>query len=88
MLDGHCRQCLTEGWACLWSRVGERGEEAKVLHREGRGQRGPGCVWGEGSQKGRGKLPPQGGLFQERLSARGSGQGGESSESGYEKSIP
>lgn len=58
MLDGHCRECLTEGWACLWARVGERGEEAKVLHREGRGQRGPGCVWGEGSQEGHGKLPP------------------------------
>lgn len=58
MLDGRCRECLTEGWACLWGRVGDRGEEAKVLHREGRGQRGPGCVWGEGSQEGRGNLPP------------------------------
>lgn len=33
-------------------------------------------------------FPPQGGLFQERLSARGCGQGGESPESGYEHSIP
>lgn len=37
MLDSHCRESLTEGWAHIWGRVGERGEEAKGLHREGKG---------------------------------------------------
>ena len=51
--------------------------------REGRGVCGV-----RAARRAAGSFPHQGGPFQEQLSARGSGQGGESPESGYEHSIP
>lgn len=84
MLDSHCRESLTEGWARVWGR-GE-GRRPRVSTGRGRGQRGLGWVWGEGSQEGRGRFP-RGSLFQEPpVSSVWAGR--ESPESGYEQFVP
>lgn len=76
MLDSHCRESLTEGWACVWGRVGREGRRPGVSTGRGRGQRGLGWVWGEGSQEGRGEVPPQAACFRSLCQLGGLGREG------------
>lgn len=76
MLDSHCRESLTEGWARVWGRVGREGRRPRVSTGRGRGQRGLGWVWGEGSQEGRGEVPPEAACFRSLCQLGGVGREG------------
>lgn len=76
MLDSHCRESLTEGWARVWGRGRERGGGQGSPQGGEEVREGWGGCGGEGSQEGRGEVPLRQPLFQEPLSARGVGREG------------
>lgn len=66
---------------------GREGRRPRVSTGRGRGQRGLGW-WGEGSQEGWGKVPPEAACFRSLCQLGGVGREGSHQESGYEQFVP